>query len=277
VISPAGKQRERRVSARRLSEETQHVATKVAIDEGPGGFGGTQNPADALDFLARVASNAGDDADSRAAASGQQLNRPDHQIARFGPSPTLTESTPTSTSPNFRGASTAPGYINYRPISEGHLSVAGAQKLLQRYRENYHSFFPIANEQILDPKNIFSIAHEEPHLLTAILTIASKDDPEYSTIHSAVSDHMQRLVSALVYTGPADVEAVEALLILAEWAPQPYSFMAKVGRGEEDRGAWMQVGLAVRLGYLQGLDQTSREIQKGNGDTKRRRLAWAGE
>jgi len=88
---------------------------------------------------------------------------------------------------------------------------------------------------------------------------------------------MQRLVSALVYTGPADVEAVEALLILAEWAPQPYSFMTKVGRGEEDRGAWMQVGLAVRLGYLQGLDQSSREIKKHNGDTKRRRLAWAGK
>lgn len=260
----------------RLSEDTQDVATEVAIDEGTSGFGGTQNPADALDFLARVASNAGDDSDSRpAAASGQQLNHPDHQMARFGPSPTLTEPTPMSTSPNF-GAST---YINYGPISDGHLSVSEAQKLLQRYRDSYHSFFPIANEQILDPKNIFSKAHEEPHLLTAILTIASKDDPEYSTIHSAVSDHMQRLVSALVYTGPAGVEAVEALLILAEWAPQPYSFMAKVGRGEEDRGAWMQVGLAVRLGYLQGLDQTSREVQKGNGngDTKRRRLAWAGE
>lgn len=119
-------------------------------------------------------------------------------------------------------------------------------------------------------------AQEEPHLLTAILTIASKDDPECSSIHSALSDHMQRLVSALVYTGPAEVEAVEALLILAEWAPQPHSFMTKVGRGEEDRGAWMQVGLAVRLGYLQGLDQTSRDVKKHNGDTRRRRLAWAG-
>lgn len=123
--------------------------------------------------------------------------------------------------------------------------------------------------------NMYSKAQEEPHLLTAILTVASKDDPDCSSIHSALSDHMQRLVSALVYTGPADVEAVEALLILAEWAPQPYSFMTKVGRGEEDRGAWMQVGLAVRLGYLQGLDQTSRELKRHNGDTKRRRLAWA--
>ena len=266
-----------RATAKRLSEDTQDIVTEVAMDEGPSGFSGTQNPADALDFLARVASNAGDDSDSRPTASGQQINRPDHQMARFGgPSPALTESTPLSTSPNF-GASTTPGYFNYRPISEGQVPVLGAQKLLQRYRESYHSFFPIANEQILDPKNIFSKAHEEPHLLTAILTIASKDDPEYSSIHSAVSDHMQRLVSALVYTGPAGVEAVEALLILAEWAPQPYSFMAKVGRGEEDRGAWMQVGLAVRLGYLQGIDQASREVRKGNGDTKRRRLAWAGE
>lgn len=268
---PVGRQRADR--GRRAS--TRQRSDVVAIDEGPSGFSGTQNPADALDFLARVASNAGDDSDSRPAASGQQLNRPDHKMARFGPSPSLTASTPVSTSPNF-GAPTAPGYINYKPIQEGHLTIVEAQKLLQRYHESYHSFFPIANEQILDPKNIFSKAHEEPHLLTAILTIASKDESEYSPIHSAVSDHMQHLISALVYTGPADVEAVEALLILAEWAPQPYSFMTKVGRGEEDRGAWMQVGLAVRLGYLQGLDQTSREIRKGNGDTKRRRLAWTG-
>lgn len=50
---------------------------------------------------------------------------------------------------------------------------------------------------------------------------------------------MQQLMADLVYSGRGSVEAVEAMLILAEWVPRrPHSTPA-VGRGEEDQAAWM--------------------------------------
>jgi hypothetical protein len=68
------------------------------------------------------------------------------------------------------------------------------------------------------------------------------------------------------------------LLILAEWEPQGLRpRIESVGRGEEDRAAWMHVGLALRSGYFLGLDRTSfrdgaaRDTQSDG----RERLAWA--
>ena len=89
---------------------------------------------------------------------------------------------------------------------------------------------------------------------------------------------MQQLIAALVYCGGGTVEAVEALLILAEWVPRrPHSTPA-IGRGEEDQAAWMHVGSAIRLGYLLGLDRTAfrSETDQSLPDLNRRRLAWAG-
>lgn len=58
-------------------------------------------------------------------------------------------------------------------------------------------------------------------------------------VHEACSAHMQQLMADLVYSGRGSVEAVEAMLILAEWVPRrPHSTPA-VGRGEEDQAAWM--------------------------------------
>lgn len=89
---------------------------------------------------------------------------------------------------------------------------------------------------------------------------------------------MQQLIASLAYCGGGSVEAVEALLILAEWIPRrPHSTPA-IGRGEEDQAAWMLVGNAIRLGYLLGLDRTAfrSETDPTLPDLNRRRLAWAG-
>lgn len=89
---------------------------------------------------------------------------------------------------------------------------------------------------------------------------------------------MQQLVLSLVTGGDADVEAVEALLLLAEWVYHRPPSKTKVGRGEEDKVAWMYVGTALRLGYFLDLDRTSfnPEIVKETLGLSRRRLAWAG-
>jgi hypothetical protein len=90
---------------------------------------------------------------------------------------------------------------------------------------------------------------------------------------------MQQLVLSLVIGGDADVEAVEALLLLAEWVYHRPPSETEVGRGEEDKVAWMYVGTALRLGYFLDLDRTSfnPEIAKEEAlGLSRRRLAWAG-
>jgi hypothetical protein len=90
---------------------------------------------------------------------------------------------------------------------------------------------------------------------------------------------MESQISKLIYTGSTTVGAVEALLILAEWAPQPLEEDIMIGCGKEDQGSWMLVGVAIRLAYLQNLEQTGL-TQRDEGATKdlsRKRIAWAGK
>ncbi len=54
---------------------------------------------------------------------------------------------------------------------------------------------------------------------------------------------MRELIGDLVYSGRGTVEAVEAMLILAEWVPRIPHATPAVGRGEEDEAAWMFVGV----------------------------------
>ena len=130
----------------------------------------------------------------------------------------------------------------------------------------------------MEAENLKEIAKKEPHLLAAILTVASKDEKEWWTVHEICSTHMQLLVAELVYGGRGSVEAVEAMLILAEWIPRRPHATPSVGRGEEDMRAWMFVGTAIRLGYLLGIDRTGFRTEnenETNADLNRKRLAWA--
>lgn len=90
---------------------------------------------------------------------------------------------------------------------------------------------------------------------------------------------MQELIAALVYGGSGSVEAVEALLILAEWVPRRPQSAPSIGKGEEDHQAWMLIGTAVRLGYLLELDRTGFRTAVDppqSSDFNRKRLAWSG-
>lgn len=87
---------------------------------------------------------------------------------------------------------------------------------------------------------------------------------------------MQKHMLALVNGASAGVEAVEALLILAEWISHWARSSNRVARGEEDNVVWMYVGTAVRLAYLLDLDRVTLN-QDNTIDDTRKRLAWAGE
>jgi len=86
-------------------------------------------------------------------------------------------------------------------------------------------------------------------------------------------------VLSLVTGADAGVEAVEALLLLAEWVSHWPPPQTAVGRGEEDKVAWMYVGTALRLGYFLDLDRTIFNLESSKEESPslaRRRLAWAG-
>ncbi|KAM5344906.1 hypothetical protein ACJ41O_010768 [Fusarium nematophilum] len=209
------------------------------------------NPSDALDLLAHVA----------------DLEPGGHTHA--------TE----PTSRDTMDLSTAQRASRYPPISSGALTFSDAAHLAKQwvYRDNFHIFFPIAHSAIFDCGHISEWIETEPHLVTAILTVATKDDPTWSRAHDSCARHMESLISKLIYTGSTTVGAVEALLILAEWAPQPPEENLMIGCGKEDQGSWMLVGVAIRLAYLQNLEQTGlvQRVEAASEHLSRQRIAWA--
>ncbi|OIW22741.1 hypothetical protein CONLIGDRAFT_694561 [Coniochaeta ligniaria NRRL 30616] len=232
---------------RRRSSATSDIENHIASAD-------LLNPSDALDLLAQVADR--DAAESR----GDLLQHVSRNSTQKGVSQPLN-----------------PQSAIFPPIADGYLAVADVLPLLKHYHEKYHPYFPIAHKDIFMSDDVLQWVDKEPHLLTAVLTVASKDEPSWAGIHEACSKHMETLISKLMYRGSTTVGAVEALLILAEWAPQRLQENPTIGRGEEDQGAWMQVGVAIRLGYLQRLEQTGllqAKDPKPDGFS-RKQLAWA--
>ncbi|KAK1496372.1 fungal specific transcription factor domain-containing protein, partial [Colletotrichum cuscutae] len=244
------------------------------------------NPSDALNLLAQVADLDGEE------------RRDDMRHLSVSDAPGRDKCSPRKGS---RKPST-PAATHYPPISDGVLSLPVASRLLTlydtphpldplqdtlfvgltttRYIDHFHPFFPVADKCILThtPATVSSLIDSEPHLVTAIFTVASKDEPSMTRVHEACSRYMETLISKLIYKGSTTVGAVEALLILAQWAPQRLQEKPTVGRGEEDEGAWMQIGVAIRLGYLQSLEQTgllSDKTSPSSETFRRKRLVWA--
>lgn len=142
----------------------------------------------------------------------------------------------------------------------------------------YHQFYSVVPPFLLEAENLAASSVHEPYLLAAVCTIASKDERSWWDTHEACSSHMQQLIAELMYGGIATLGAVEALLVLAEWVPRPPQSMTAVGRGEEEQTAWMLSGMAIRMGYLLGIDRTgfANESDLDAPDYVRKRLAWVG-
>lgn len=204
-------------------------------------FNELQNPSDALGILAQIASHG-------------------------------------EAAPPYSNGPNSSNTIDYPLVRDGRLGLSRVIELLQRYKHYYHPYFPIVPGASLDAVNLSKTAHEERHLLTAILVIASRDLVDEPQVFAICSEYMRSLVSALAAGGPGNVETVEALLLLAEWTPYTSRSEAGcVGRGEEDREAWMHIGTALRIGYFLGLDRYSFAVR--GDDVKdpqwqRKRLVW---
>jgi hypothetical protein len=142
------------------------------------------------------------------------------------------------------------------------------------YEEFFHPFFPIIPQQTFDRTRLPWLSRHEPHLFSAILTVASKDNER---VHQICYDHIQQLVSNILAGADANVEAVEALLLLSQWVSHRPQASVAVGRGEEDRVAWMYIGTALRLGYFLGIDRTSfkSDTQEDPAKFNRKRLVWS--
>jgi Fungal specific transcription factor domain len=223
-----------------------------------------RNPSDAWQLLKDVATRAPDDVRP---SQGEQISR----SGENAPSP--------DNAPGTRSISgTSAGIASYRLVREGWLTPTIVSSLVARYAQHYHPYLPLVPRKYFDPSALDSFAASDKHLLTAVLTIASKDQVDDSNVHHCCSRYMHDLISGIAAGHDCEVEAVEALLLLAEWEPQGLrDQIVSVGRGEEDRAAWMHVGIALRTGYFLGLDRTafrSEAAEEAKNDG-RKRLAWA--
>lgn len=251
----------------RVHPNAHGLASKMTVDESVASTD-LQNPADALEFLAHVAER----------DSGTNQLPPMHSSV-YGRTPQHIPATNRKMRETPRSIDRTMGTnaVDFPPLVRGELSLDTIRTLLMRYEDKYHPFFPLANPLAFEMSNLPTIAAKEPHQLAAILTVASKDDKDWWQVHEICSTHMQLLVGELVYSGRGTVEAVEAMLILAEWVPRRPHATSTVGRGEEDEAAWMYVGTAIRLGYLLGIDRSGfrAESEAQSADLNRKRLAWA--
>ncbi|KAF2714341.1 hypothetical protein K504DRAFT_367565 [Pleomassaria siparia CBS 279.74] len=217
-------------------------------------FPNLQNPSDALGILARVAETSCSDANTNGQGEGRSERPAPHAPERHAQA----------------------SAFSYPLVDSGALTVHTVCQLLVRYQRNFHPYYPLATASTFDTTRLAETTQKEPCLLTAVLVIASKDLVDEPQIYEACSEYMKSLVSNLAAGGDAGIETVEALLLLAEWAPYTQRGSGKVGKGEEDKESWMHVGLALRLAYFLALDKYSfRVVDQGKDpDHDRKRLIW---
>lgn len=241
----------------------------VTSTAGSGGSSssGIQNPLEALELLAKVASKENENiAEDNGAGTSPQFNEDGAAAQPIANEPPATAHKPT----------TGLEFLDPRALGP----------LLERYHDTYHAFLPLVPRHVLSTRNIDRTATEEPFVLTAVLLIATKDHPEYATLHDRLWESMQRMLLQIVL-GSMEVRSigcVEGLLILAEWVPHANTSHMNVSEkgtgglaGTEDTAAWTLVGLAVRQAYLLHLDKYAFRGESNdecNPVLHRKRLAW---
>ncbi|KAH8893977.1 hypothetical protein GQ53DRAFT_805380 [Thozetella sp. PMI_491] len=242
-----------------------------------------QNPSDALLILANTCGQQQlqEEADAfspPSIADGKGLHsgggvvsggvRSDRPLTLLTPSLPSDISSPGGDHPRLN---TGDNVYDYPPVRDGILDVALIGHILRHYSDNYHPFFPIVPANVLQPACLAETMKKETFLLTAVLSVASRDRPDLADVHSWIWKFMRHLILELMI-GPSptrNVGCVEGLLLLGEWSPVDDS----VG-GEGT--AWSLIGLAVRLAYLLRLEDSS--FRCSDGDLApvmlRRRLTW---
>jgi hypothetical protein len=167
--------------------------------------------------------------------------------------------------------------MQFRLVQNGTLDAETVLRLVQLYASRFHSYFPVVPKGNFDPHTLNEFASAEKYLFTAVLTIASKSIDNMQHIHESCSEYMRELLSEIFLGAVCDINAVEALLLLAQW--EPPGLLARVGyigNGEEDRAAWMHVGLALRAAHFLGLERAfvRGESVEPSKRASRQRLTW---
>lgn len=120
-------------------------------------------------------------------------------------------------------------------------------------------------------------------LLTIILTIASRDEPNHATTHRHCWEHTQRLLLDVLLAQPwtQSPQTVRGLLLLAEWLPHVQLNHASTGEPDslfaEGRTAWTMIGMAIRHAYLLRLDLAAfrkDNLREEKHGTDQERLIW---
>ncbi|KAJ5259387.1 hypothetical protein N7478_012368 [Penicillium angulare] len=233
-----------------------------------------RNPSDALHILAF----SGDQPPAR--HSSKSPNAPTDPVV-YGSMDTTSSLSQQS---QLHTQSTVTIFDDYELVQRGILRPSIVSELLLKYSRYYHPYCPIIPPYLLRSSSTVKIQKPDCFLLTSILTIASRDDPQHSLIHRYCWDHIQRLLVdvLLARSWTQTPRTVEGLLILAEWLPHIEVQETNSGTPKnlfsEDRTAWSLLGLAVRHGYLQRLDQGAFRNKKGSESKERadqNRLLWA--
>ncbi|KAI5118828.1 hypothetical protein M0805_009406 [Coniferiporia weirii] len=191
-----------------------------------------------------------------------------------------------SQSNHVHRAPAPPSLGSYALLRVHALSPATLALLVQRFFARAHAVFPMVSHHRIPRCSVelARFAAEEEALLTAIVVIASRQEKMFD-VHARSWEYMQTLINELILGKVGSVGTVEAMLLLSEnlpRRPQPAT------EDEEHRMAWMLVGMAVRTGYMLGLDQkTLRPLTPGVEDKSgkadepgenerldRERLAW---
>jgi hypothetical protein len=166
----------------------------------------------------------------------------------------------------------------YKLVGNGLLDPRVVFYLVSLFADYYHSYFPIVRNVDFRAESIASFAADEKYLFTAILTVASEALSDVPLVHEYCSAYMRELISEVAMGMSRGIDAVEALLLLAQWEPSGL-FIQKghIGCGEESRAAWMHIGLALRMAYCLRLDRAaSQPVPLENaGKVARQTRAWA--
>ena len=213
-----------------------------------------QNPSDALSILSHVA-------ERRSEAEAKSHSSPAKQAMRL------------AHDQNRHHKLSSFALVRQRMMTEESL-----HRLVAKYIRYYHPFIPLIMLSNLSNTHLGQFAHDEPLLLSSILTIASRDEQDPS-IHVGCWRHTKSIITSCLWGEESSLGAIESLLLLSEWMPRREETTIGRGEGVEDRMSWMMVGNAVRLGYLLGLDQASfLDPSKDNPNNSlmfhRRILAW---
>ncbi|KAH7024690.1 uncharacterized protein B0I36DRAFT_416203 [Microdochium trichocladiopsis] len=169
-------------------------------------------------------------------------------------------------------------------IKGGLLPLDNVKELLSLFARQYHPFCPIVPAAILEKVEDEPLCKADHFLLTVILAIASRDQPEYSLTHRRCWEYTSRLLLDVLLARPwtQNVEVVRGLLLLAEWLPHIHTHETSSSEADtlfaDSQTAWSIIGMAIRHAYLIRLDLAAfrkHTLRLSKHGPDQERLIWA--